>query len=121
MVIGKYKKDKLAAMEMWMWKKMTRTSWIEYKTNETVLNEINEERTVMNTIIKITIKLIGHLLRHNVFITIIMVGKIEGKRTRGRPRKSFFEEIFQRIGCTSYQNLKRMAYDRHDWLQQLGP
>jgi hypothetical protein len=29
--------------------KQARTSWIEHKTNEAVLNEINEERTVMNT------------------------------------------------------------------------
>jgi hypothetical protein len=118
--IGKYEKDRLEAMEMWMWRRMTRTRWTEHKTNEAVLNEINEERTVMNTIMKRTIKLIGHLLRHNVFITIIMEGKIEGKRSRGRPRKSFFEEIFRRMGCTSYQSLKRMAYDRHDWLQQQG-
>lgn len=53
---------------MWMWRKMTRTSLIEHKTNEAVLSEINEERTVMNTTMKITIKLIGHLLRY-VFIT----------------------------------------------------
>jgi hypothetical protein len=103
-------------MEMWMWKKITRKSWIEYKTNEALLNEINEERTVMNTIIKRTIKLIGHLLRHNVFIIKIMERKIEGKRSRGRLCKSF-EEISCRMGCTSYQSFKKMAYDRHDWLQ----
>ncbi|VVC42596.1 Hypothetical protein CINCED_3A003125 [Cinara cedri] len=118
--IGKYEKDRLEAIEMWMWRKMTRTSWIEHKTNEEVLNEINEERTIMNTIMKRTIKLIGHLLRNNEFITIIMEGKIEGKRSRGRPRKSFFEEIFRRMGVTSYQNLKRTAFDRHVWLQQQG-
>lgn len=67
---------------------------------------------------KRTKKLIGHLLRNNVFITIIIEGKIEGKRSRGRPRKSFFEEIFRRMRCTSYQSLKRMASNRHDWLQQ---
>lgn len=64
-----------------MWRKMTRTSWIEYKTNEAVLNEINEERTMMNTIMKRTIKLIGHLLRNNVFITIIMEGKKIQRKT----------------------------------------
>jgi len=40
-----------------------------------VLNEVNEERTVMNTVMRRKINLIGHLLRHNVFITIIMEGK----------------------------------------------
>ncbi|KAF0748903.1 putative transposon-derived protein F52C9.6 [Aphis craccivora] len=68
---------------------MTRTSWIEHKMNEEVLNEIDEERTVMNTIMKRTIKLIGHLLINNEFITIIMEEKIKGKRSRGKPRESF--------------------------------
>jgi len=105
-------------MEIWMWKKMTGTSWTEHKTNEAVLNEVDEKRTVMNTIMKRKIKLIGQLLRHNVFITIIIEGKIAGKRTRGRPCKTF-EEIFRRMGCTSYQSFK-MASDRYDWLQQQG-
>jgi len=42
------------------------------------------------------------LNEYNVFITIIMEGKIEGKRSRGRSRKYFFEEIFRQMGCTSY-------------------
>lgn len=42
-----------------MWRKMTRTSWIEHKTSEAVLNEVNEERTVTNTKTKRKIKLIG--------------------------------------------------------------
>lgn len=36
---------------------MVETRWIEYKTNETVLGEFNERRTLMNTIIKIKIKI----------------------------------------------------------------
>jgi len=63
---------------------MTGTSWIEHKTNEAVLDKVRL-RTMMHIIMKIKIKLIGHLLRHNVFITNIMEGTINGKRTRGRP------------------------------------
>lgn len=36
-----------------------------------------------------TIKTIGHPLRHNVFVAIVLEGKTEGKT----PRKSFFEEM----------------------------
>jgi len=105
-------------MEMWIWRKMTVASWIEYKTNEPVLDEVNEKRTLMNKIIKI--KPFGYLLRHNEFITIIMEGKINGKRIKGRSRKSAFEVIFRWMGFTSYQQLKRMACDRHEWLKRLG-
>lgn len=48
----------------------------------------------------------GHLLRHNEFIIIIMEEKINGKRTRERPRKSFFEDIFYRMCFTIFQQLK---------------
>lgn len=57
---------------MWVWRKIIRTSWIEHKTNEAILDKINERRIIINTIMK---------------------RKINGKETRGRPRKSFFEEI----------------------------
>lgn len=40
--IGKYERERLEAMEMWMWRRMTRTSWIERKRNETILEEIEE-------------------------------------------------------------------------------
>jgi len=47
-----------------------------------------------------------------------MEGKINGKRIRVRPRKSFFEEIFRWMGFTSYQQLKKKASDRYEWLQR---
>jgi hypothetical protein len=92
---------------------MIRKSWTEHKTNGIVLNEINEKRTVINTVLKRTIELIGHLLRHNVFVIIIMEGKIEGRRSRGRPCKSFFEEIFRRMGCWHMKNM--IGYNNKAW------
>lgn len=66
------------------------------------------------------IKLIGHFLRHNQFITIIMEWEINGKRTnRGRPHKSLFEEIFQLMNFTLYQKLKKTASDNYKRLQRL--
>lgn len=48
--------------------------------NEIAANDMNERKIMMNVIVKIKIKLIGHL--HNQFITIIMDEKINGKRTK---------------------------------------
>lgn len=92
-VIERYEKDKLKAIfvEMWMWRRMTGTSCIKHKTNEAVLVEVNERRTMLNTIMKMKIKLVGHLLRNHMFVVIIMEGKINGKKPR--PCKFFFEEI----------------------------
>jgi hypothetical protein len=97
---------------------ISETSWIKQKTNETVLDEFNKKRTMINTIIKKKIKLIGYLLRHNEINIIVIKGKINGKRIRGRQRKSFFEEIFNWIDFTSYQLLKKTACDRHECRRQ---
>lgn len=45
-----------------LWKKMTETRRIERKTNEAVLNEINEKRTMMNATTRVKINLNGHRL-----------------------------------------------------------
>lgn len=48
------------------------------------------------------LKLIGRLLSYNKLLTVIMEGKINIKRTRGRRHKFFFEEIFQLMKFASY-------------------
>lgn len=61
-----YENDKLKVMEIWLTKRMIRTSGIEFsKTNEAVLDEIDERRTVMNATLKKKIKLIVYLLKRN--------------------------------------------------------
>ena len=37
-------------MEMLLWRRMTKTSWIEKKTYENILHEINEERDIIDAI-----------------------------------------------------------------------
>lgn len=85
-----------------------------------MLQEIGEGRNIINTIMKRKIKLIGYLIKHNNFVTNILEGKIMGKRLRRRPRQSYFNNINQRMGFTSYQYLKNTARDREVWLQRQG-
>jgi len=49
-MMGKYERDdRLEAMEMWTWKKITGITWIEHKTNnEAVSNDVNERRLKNN-------------------------------------------------------------------------
>lgn len=72
---------------------MMRTIWIDHKMNEAVLDEVNERRIMIITIMKRKIRLMGYLLRHNEFITNKIKGKINGRRPGERSCKFFFEEI----------------------------
>ncbi|KAI5717312.1 hypothetical protein M8J77_003669 [Diaphorina citri] len=118
--IDKRDRMRLEATEMWMWRRMTKTSWIEKKSNERLLREIRESRQLMNTIESRRIKLIGHIIRHNSFINNIFEREV-GRRPRGRPRKEYFQDIMESMGCRSYGELKNVAMDREEWLHRQGP
>jgi hypothetical protein len=66
------------------------------------------------------VKLIGHLMRHNGFVTNIMDGRVLGKESRGRPRLSYIKNLMKELFCNSYAQMKRLAQDRHLWLQRQG-
>jgi hypothetical protein len=54
-------------------------SWMDRKSNKEVLKEINEKRTILRVVGMRKVKLIGHLLRHNGFVTNIMEDKCVGE------------------------------------------
>lgn len=55
------------------------------------------------------------LLRHDDFIKVIIEGKIEGRRKRGRPRRAYMEQLKENIEVESYRELKEKAENRTEW------
>lgn len=47
------------------------------------------------------IKLIGHIIQHDDFITNIFEEKVTGKKPRGRPRKQYYEHIPELMNCAA--------------------
>jgi len=71
----------LESFEMWCWRRMQRVSWIEHRTNESILSEIDEGRKVIKTIRTRRWNMIGHILWHeNELIYRIIEGKMKGKK-----------------------------------------
>jgi hypothetical protein len=118
--LGRQEKKRLDAAEMWLWRRINRTIWMDRKSKEEVLKEINEKRTILTVIGMRKVKLIGHLLRHNGFVTNIMEGRALGKKSRGRPRLSYIKNLMKELFCNSYAEMKRLTQDRHLWLQRQG-
>jgi hypothetical protein len=102
-------------MEMWTWRRVLRISWTERKSNEEILQIVKEKRVLLSIIRSRSGKLIGHLLRHNSFITNIMEGRINEHNGRGRPRKTFIGEIIGMAGCSGYSQMKTLALKREEW------
>jgi len=56
---------RLEAFEMWIWRRMMKVSWIEHKTNEEVLQMVDTEREMMDTLRSRQKRWLGHILRHD--------------------------------------------------------
>ena len=101
----------LNAMEMWMWRRMEKISWTEKKTNESVMEMVGESQKLVDVIIRRKKKWIGHVLRGDGLLREVMEGKMEGRKTRGRPRMGMLEELKE----GSFADMKRRAENRMEW------
>jgi hypothetical protein len=118
--IEKKDRARIEAAEMWMWRRMTKTRWIDKKSNKKVLEEVDERRQLMKSINSRKIKLVGHLMRNNDFITNIFEGKVAGKMTKGKPLKKYFEEIQKSMNCKKFHEMKNVALDRRSGFNDMA-
>ncbi|GFO14236.1 UDP-glucuronosyltransferase 2a1-like [Plakobranchus ocellatus] len=101
---------------MWFIRRMMRISWTEKKSNEVVLNEANLERSLIKTIRQRQPQFLGHMCRHEDLEHLAITVKIEGKRSRGRQRITFIENLKSwAIGKGSNNNFIRLTENTYEW------
>lgn len=113
--IGTQEKRRLESLEMWCYRKMMKISWVERVTNQEVLRRAGTERKLWKHIQKRRDQLIGHILRREGLLKIIMEGKIPLRNARGRPRLQYINQIMADVGSNNYTEMKRKAQDRKKW------
>ncbi|RUS88370.1 hypothetical protein EGW08_003882 [Elysia chlorotica] len=82
--ISKEMEKRLLAIEMWFLRRIFRISWTERKTNEEVLHLHGTDRSLLQMIRKRQMEFLGHINRHDGLEKLMLHGKVEGKRARGR-------------------------------------
>ena len=103
--------SRLDAFEMWVYRRVLEISWAEKITNEEVLRRMGTGREIVRQFKTRKLQYLGHLIRHNTSQIQLIEGKIEGIRSRGRPRNTWTTDITTTNGMKYYQ-LKRAAEDR---------
>ena len=92
--LSKAVEKKIEAMEMWMYRRMSKISWKEKKTNMEVLKIVGVKRPeLLLTIKSKKLAYYGHIRRHDSVHKRILEGKVIGKRGRGRRRQSWLTNI----------------------------
>jgi hypothetical protein len=105
---------------MWCWRRME-IRWTDHVKNEEVLFRVNEQRNTLYEISKRKGNWIGHILRINCLLQLVIEGKIKGgievTGRRGRRRQNLLDDLKERGG---YSHLKEEALDRTKWGARFG-
>ena len=112
--ISKRMEKKINAFEMWVYRRMLRIQWTAHTTNNEVLEMIKPKRRLMTTIKQRKMAYFGHIIRRNGVQKLILDGRHNGKRGRGRPRMQRSDNIEDWIEI-GYVELVRKAQDRKEW------
>ena len=73
--------------ELWYWRRLLRVPWTERRFNQSLRKEISPGCSVEGLMSKLKLQYFGHLIyRADSFERTLMLGKIEGRRRRGRQR-----------------------------------
>ena len=72
------------AFELWCWRRLLRVPWPARRSNQSVLKKINSEHSLEGLMLKLKLQYFGHLIqRADSLEKTLMLGKIEGRRSRG--------------------------------------
>ena len=96
---------------------MQRLSWKEHQKNEDILMKVNVKERLTQQLAKRKLRYAGHIIRGSSgpLLNLALEGRINGKRGRGRPRRSWLDDIMEWSDQKSYAEVKQKTEDRGAW------
>ena len=96
--VKKAEHQRIDAFELWYWRRLLRVPWTARRSNQSILKEISPGCSLEGLMLKLKLKYFGHVMRRaDSLKKTLMLGKIEGRRRRGRQRMRCMESSTQWI------------------------